>query len=115
VKRVIGSPLGARSRTPRGVEEWIEDGRGGGILTRRIDARFLVRALANRGLVLVERFATELFDFDAPALRLLNRWYVELGGPPSLALENLFVFEKRDHFQSVSQSKASSTSILSLS
>ena len=74
--RVLGHPLRARSRTPRGIEEWLDDGKGSGMLMRQIDPEFLIRFLAERSMVLVERFA-------------------ENGGPALLAPTNVYVFEKR--------------------
>jgi SAM-dependent methyltransferase len=123
IKRVLGVPLSARSRTQRGIEEWIDGGAGSGVLNRKLDPRFLERFLAARGLVLVARSALDLApeEADHPLLgkivRRANRWYVELEGPPALAARNEFVFEKRwapldarDQGQNASQSNATSTS-----
>lgn len=98
-KRLIGRPVGRLEHTPRGLEEWREEG----LLVRRVDAEWLEQQLASHGMRLVARFAGQFTEaYTTLPVRSLKRAvqafdevYLQADAPARYALGNVFVFEKR--------------------
>ena len=97
-KRIVGRKVPRRDSTPRGVEEWREEG----LLIRKLDIDWLIDFYAQRGLNLVDRFAgqfTEAYtNLPTKTLkkfvyRFNERWF-RSEWPPGLALANILIFEK---------------------
>jgi ubiquinone/menaquinone biosynthesis C-methylase UbiE len=99
VKRAVGRPIHPQSHTVRGAEEW----RPEGLMVRRTDFGWLIRCFEGQGLRLVARFAAQFTEAytNVPGRMLksmlyrINEAYLRSGGPASLALGNVAVFEKR--------------------
>jgi ubiquinone/menaquinone biosynthesis C-methylase UbiE len=98
-KRMLGRPVHPVQRTARGSEEWRETG----LLVRRTRIPYLVDALRERGLDLIERFPSQFTEIYAslPAgrarhvlARFNHLWFQNAPGT-TLALGNVFIFEKR--------------------
>jgi len=84
-------------RTPRGIGG-LEHSTARVLLLRKTSAPWLIRTLAQHGVTLLKRIASELTEFyiyGASAAHLFNRWYFRLKGPPSLAIGNGYLFRKR--------------------
>jgi ubiquinone/menaquinone biosynthesis C-methylase UbiE len=98
-RRMLGRPVHPVQRTERGSEEWRETG----LLVRRTRIPYLVDALSERGLDLIERFPgqfTEVYAslaarrFRHVLARFNHLWFRHVPGT-TLALGNVFIFEKR--------------------
>ena len=86
-------------RKASGVEVWSETA-AGPLLSRKTSAAWLTRFLGDRRMKLVTRTTgelTELYIYSGrirKALHRLNRLWFRLHGPPSLALDNYYLFRK---------------------
>jgi SAM-dependent methyltransferase len=88
-------------RGAAGVELWKETP-AGSFLTRRADIPWLVRDFRRHGLVLRRRQAGQLselyarapFGLARRAVHALNRAWVALDGPASIASANILTFER---------------------
>jgi SAM-dependent methyltransferase len=100
-KRVLGRPVHEWRRTPRGLEEWREEG-GGGLMVRRADQAWLAARCGELGLAPRERFASQFTELyvnlpAGPLRRAVHAWnrrYAARDGDPRLALGNVALFEK---------------------
>jgi SAM-dependent methyltransferase len=80
-----------------GLEVWSRT-KGGPLLSRQISAGWLQGYLAVRGVNLVDRSPGQLTELPAYVRskwpHRLNRWWIRLRGPASLAANNYFLFRK---------------------
>ena len=86
-------------RTPIGVEAWSETP-AGPLLSRKTSARWLKRFLRDRGMKTITRTTGELTELYVYSGRIrkvihrLNRLWLGLHAPPSLAIGNYYLFRK---------------------
>ena len=88
-------------RAPSGIETWSETPEGP-LLARKMFMPWLIRALAKRGMVLEHRKSSDLTElpiyFGSPivkkALYRLNRFWLAIRGPASLAVGNILILRK---------------------
>ncbi len=102
-KRILRRPLTERTATPRGSEEWVVD-ESGRLMVRTQDIDFLVRFCAERGLRLVDRFASQFTELYTHlpgrslkrAVYKFNEFWFASVARPKLAVGNVLVFELLD-------------------
>lgn len=98
MKRLLRRRVPRRDYTPRGTEEWRDEG----LMIRKTDMDWLIGFMARNGMQLVERFAgqfTETYvSVPSKALKKLiywfNEWWFNRNGSPHHASSNILVFEK---------------------
>lgn len=100
-RRMLRKPLAGLAQYEAGVGVSYEFG-GERLWVWRLDCRWLVTAMARRGLPLRRRLMGSLTEIHTRvkglprnALLRLNNVALRLGGPISVAATNLFVFEKK--------------------
>jgi ubiquinone/menaquinone biosynthesis C-methylase UbiE len=89
-------------RSPRGKEEWYQDGSAGGLLVRKVDVSWLEAQMRGLGAELRDRHAGQLTEIYTslpwlPAKRAiyaLNRLWFQRVRRPGPAMGNILVFEK---------------------
>ncbi|MEL6486428.1 MAG: methyltransferase domain-containing protein [Pseudomonadota bacterium] len=97
-KRLLGRPIPHRTDTPRGIEEWRDEG----LMVRKLDVEWLVAFYRERGLRLVARYPgqfTELytnlpFRFAKRLVYRFNEHWFRNDYSARLALGNILIFEK---------------------
>jgi ubiquinone/menaquinone biosynthesis C-methylase UbiE len=98
MKRMLRRRVPRRDLTPRGTEEWRDEG----LMIRKTDLDWLIGFMTRNGMQLVERFAgqfTETYvSVPNKALKRLiyrfNEWWFNRNGSPRHASSNILVFEK---------------------
>jgi SAM-dependent methyltransferase len=99
VKRVLGRKVHRRQLTPRGIEEWREEG----LMVRKLDPQWFTQAMRLRGLELVARLPGQFSEIytslptkalKRAVMRFNFRW-LERQRSCASALGNVFVFVKR--------------------
>jgi hypothetical protein len=96
---MLGRPVHPVHRTTRGIEEWRETG----LLVRRTRIQYLIDALRERGLALIERFPGQFTEIYASlptrrfrhVLARFNHLWFQHAPDATLALGNVLIFEKR--------------------